>query len=366
MFGMPHLRYTVTGFSEPAVDPLNKFALEGEGGYQEWAYTFVDKGSAFFDDRERTGYINGIISDTRLIKSTTINGDLYYFIQNVLKVASGNLNKVIIYRDGGIDIGGTRSNFPWIAANLEKIADIFCPSNYTANYKQLFLLKNGELYEVDCLNKTTNLLLTNVDRFLAKNPAHNCDILLSTYNGDIYHAWVVNSGGGYTSGHATGVSKVVGVNVLDLSFATIGDNPWAALVCYKADKTKIYRLTASGGKKIGVESTPYFTLTDPTEYYIHGMSNEFNTVLITNKKLYNYLDRGWYADYYTLKTYDFTNGIRICTPTAYSMMIEATDGYHFMDLGTTGGGRGNYDMLAPVPFSFYNKLKAYLLPFRTL
>lgn len=366
MFGLPHLRYTVSGFSEPAVDPLNKFSLEGEGGYQQWAYTFVDKGSAFFSNQVRVGYVNSIISDTRLIKSTTINGDLYYFVQNVLKIASGNLNRVIIYRDGGIDIAGVRSNFPWIAANINNIADIFCPSNYSANYKQIFLLKNGELYEVDCKNKVTTLLLTNVDRVLAKNPAHNCDILVSTYNGDIYHAWVVNSGGGYNNGMATGTSKVAGLNVFDLSFAAIGDNPWSALVCYKNNKNKIFRLTASGGKKIGVESTPYFTLTDPDEYYIHGMSNEFNTVLITNKKLYNYLDRGWYSDYYTLNTYNFTNGIRICTPTAYSMMIETTNGYYFMDLGSTGSDRGGYNMLAPVPFVFYNKLKDYLIPFRTL
>lgn len=378
MFGLPPLRYTVSGFSEPPVDPLNKFALEGEGGYEAYAYTFVDRGSAFFDNRERTGYINGIISDTRNIKTTTIKGNQYYFIDNVLKIASGNTNKVIIYRDGNIDIGGTRRSFPWIGANVNEIADIFCPSNYTANYKQLFLMKNGDLYEVDCAKKTTKLLLSKIDRILAKDPAHKCDILCAAYNGDIYQAWVeapyVDSRGAGSSGEsASGSVKIDGINSNDLAFVTLGDPPWSAMFCYKNDRQKMYKFTRPGNiashRISGIGLTPYLTLSDPDEYYIHGMSNEFNCILMTNKNLYYYHDRSWTGNYDSSKVVPFTGGIRICTPTAYSMMIEAENGYYKADDGEDSGvpqDSAVYNMLYdPVLFPFYNNLKEYLVPFRT-
>jgi hypothetical protein len=114
-------------------------------------------------------------------------------MENVLKIASGNENKLIIYRNGDVDINGSRSNFPWIATNLYKIADIFCPSNYTANFKQMFLMKDGNLYDVDCDDKTTTLLTSNIDRFLSKNSSHRSDALLAANNGDIYQGSFLNS-----------------------------------------------------------------------------------------------------------------------------------------------------------------------------
>lgn len=352
-------------------DPLNKFTLQGEGGYQSYAYTFVDRGTCYFSAQEKNGYISDIISNQNLIKTLTLGSYTYYYVENILKIASGNANKVMIYQDGSIDIGGKRTKFPWIADNLYNFADIFCPSNYAAYYTQFFLMKTGELYEVNCNTKTKTLLLSDVNNILCRNPSHACDILVAKNNGEVWHAWLKNSGGNRNSGQASGVCQVVGLNVQDIYFSTIADNPWGAFICYSSDKRKLYRLTTdSVGRHTSVDPTPYITLTDPDEHYLHGQGNEFHTVVITNKKLYDYHDRGWNADYYDVHTYDFLNGVQISTPTAYSMMIEATDGYYFMD--QTGAEQQNvterekYGLNAPIKYDFYNTLVTYLKAKRTL
>lgn len=379
MFGLPQLRYTVNGFAEPPVDPLNKFSLEGEGGYQPFAYTFVDRGSAFFSLEEKDAYIDTIRKPTEPVYSFTIGANTYYFMKDVLKVASGNRNRVIMYRNGDIDLGDStstavhlsRTNFAWIATNLNNIADIYCPSNYTQNFKQLFIMKNGDLFEVDCLNRTTTLLLQNIDRFLTKNPAHSCNAIVTAYNGDMYSVWVDSpAGSGATS---SGSSKINGINSLDLSFSTLGDPKWSAMFCYKNDLKKVYRFSRGTLPSLtGIEATPYITLTDPSEHYLHGMSNEFTTLLLTNKKLYVYHSRCGENDYYssTVRTYNMTDGIKISTPTSYSFMIETTSGYYFtnmtnyeqytpIDFGTNGC-MYNYSTDPPVIYTFYNSLKTKL------
>ena len=365
MFGVFTLRSTASGLAP--VDPLNKFSLEGEGGYESYAYTFVDRGKAYFDATEKNAYIKPMLSNDSLIKTLVLGTYTYYYLENVLKIASGNENKVILFRDGSVDTGGARTSFPWIADNLTNIADIFCPSNYSGNLIQLFSMKTGELYAVDCKNKTTTLLDTNVDRMVCKNPSHACDILYSKYNGDVHHAWVTNSGGNLNSGEPTGTCQVAGLKFQDLAFASIADNPWGAFICYKDDRRTLYRLTTdANGRHLGVQAAAYDTLTDTAEYYLHAQGNEFHTVVLSNKKIYDYHDRLWNnTGHYRIVEHNFTTGIRISTPTSYSMMIEATDGYWFMDQTGTGSGHTGYGLNAPIKYGFYQTLVDYLLPLRS-
>ena len=376
MFAVPTLRYTVIGSPEPPEPPLDKFSLQGEGGYERFAYTFVDRGSAFFSKEENDAYIVPTASPTNAarIKSFLLGSNTYYCLDNVLKISSGNYNKTIMYKDGNVDYlshssGKGTSYVRWIKDNLYNIADIFCPSNYGDTLTQLFLLNNGDLYAVDVENDTQEKILSNVDRVLSKNPSHNRDIIVSQFDGTMYQAWA--KGGGEHADSRNGVSLINGVNAYDILFCYIGDPPWAKGVCYKSDRKKIYKFNLAGGHTInGVSTTPFMELTDPDEDFIHGVGHEFNAVLLTNKKIHLYHhDYGgnvnsWHDSNYTdYSTFNFTNGLKFVTPTSYSVIIEAIDGYYWMD-ELSGPSRHTISLQAPVKYDFYTALRAYLYPLR--
>lgn len=374
MFAVPTLRYSVIGSPEPPEPPLDKFSLQGEGGYSDYAYTFVDRGSAFFSLAERDGYIIPTSSSANAakIKNINIGGNTYYYLENVLKIASGNYNRAVIYKDGNVDYksestGNGSSYVRWIKDNLYNIADIFCPSNYGHSITQLFLLNNGDLYAVDLENNIQEKLLEKVDRILCKNPSHNCDIIVSQYDGTMYQAWVKGGGGDATNG----VSLINGVNAYDLLFAYIGDPPWAKGVCYKADRKRVYKFILGGFHNIiGVESTPFLELTDPDEDFIHGTAHEFNSLLLTNKKIHHF-HHNYYGssiswtdpNYEEYTTYDFSNGLRFVSPTSYSVIVEAIDGYYILN-ANYGPGNQLYTLSPPVAYPFYTALRAYLYPLR--
>jgi hypothetical protein len=376
MFAIPTLRYSVIGSPEPPEPPLDKFSLQGEGGYEGYAYTFVDRGSAFFSEEEKNAYIIPTASSTNAarIKTFSLGANTYYYLDNVLKISSGNYNKTIMYRDGNVDYnskasGRGSSYIKWIKDNLYNIADIFCPSNYGTTLTQLFLLNDGDLYAVDVENDTQQKLLSNVDRFLSKNASHNRDIIVSQFDGTMYQAWV--KGGDPIADSSNGVSLINGVNAYDVLFCYIGDPPWAKGVCLKSDRKKIYRFNLTGGHIIkGMSNTPFAELTDPDEDFIHGVAHEFNAVFLTNKKIhlyhhdYNGNVASWYSTTYTdYSTFNFTNGLKFVTPTSYSVIIEATDGYYLMD-ELSGPGRNIISLQAPVKYDFYTALKEYLYPLR--
>jgi len=359
---------------------LDLFSVEGEGGYMSPNYTFMFKSSAFFNNNILTD-VQNMIASTRTIKSFTLGTETYNYLDNVLRVSLGNNNECVMYRDGTVDINKKTYNFPYLKSVMYDIRDTFTPSSYAgggSQYQQMLLLENGDLVEINTYTQTNSILLTDVKQFITKNQAHRTDAIIGMNNGDMYHVWVGPTPTGSSgNGTATGVLKINGLNHNDLLFCTIGDPPAGATFCKKSDPQNLYRFIKGSGtsfKITGFNTTPIasMALTDPIEYYVDGMSQEFNSLFLTNKKLIHKHTGSWYTavdwgaggwtrsyDGETPKLY----AKRIATPTAYSMIVE--DMYGKFWLCNNGGATsspGGFNK--PISYDFFDTLKTYLEPIR--
>lgn len=378
MIVLPTIR---SSYKKKQRNVLDLFSVEGEGGYNPYDYTFMFKGSAFFNTDIYSSVANICADDTKF-KSLTIGSNNYKFLENILRISLGNNNACIMYRDGSVDIRGRRTQFTYLADVMYDIVDTFTPSTYAGGntqYKQLLLLKNGDLVEIDCYNKTNTTILTDVNSFVTKNQAHRCDAMVSTKDDSLYHVWVGPSplgAPGYDgNGTATGVHKIIGLKYSEIIFATIGDPPAAATFCYKKDPKNIYRFNKGYGtnfKITGIQSTPIpsMRLDDENEYYLDGMSQEFNSLFLTNKRALHRSSSNGTSDYseaYKVsewrysKNWNFTIGKKICTPTAYTMIVEDIYGKFWL---AGFSGSGSYVLTEPSSYIFFDTLKNYLLPIK--
>lgn len=359
---------------------LDLFSVEGEGGYVWTNFTFMFKSSAFFNNNILSD-VRGVIAPSRTIKSFNLGGETYNYLDNVLRVSLGNSNTCVMYRDGTVDISKKTYNFPYLSTIMYDIRDTFTPSSYAGGggqYQQMLLLDNGDLVVVNTYTQTNSVLLSDVKEFLTKNQAHRSDAIVGMKNGDMYHVWVgptpVGSNDG--NGTATGVHKINGLNHNDLLFCTIGDPPAAATFCKKSDPKNIYRFIKGYGtnfKITGFNTTPIASmeLTDPTEYYVDGMSQEFNSLFLTNKKFihkstgngsggYSYTANDW--GYGWTRSFEGETpkifAKKIATPTAYSMIVEDAFGKFWLC------NNSSYVLAKPVSYTFFDTLKTYLEPIR--
>lgn len=375
MFATPTLK---TIYKRKKRNVLDLFSVEGEGGYLSPNYTFMFKSSAFFNN-DILGSVKNIINPSRQIKSFTISGETYNYLDNILRISIGNHNVCAIYRDGTIDIDKSTSSFLYIKDNVFNVRDTFTPSSYATDgtqYQQMLLMNNGDLVLIDCLKKTNKTLLTGVDQFITKNQAHRCDALIAMKNDDVYHVWIGPTptwanGNGTTSG----VLKVNGIKASSILFASLGDNPAHAIFCLKSDKKNLYRFIKGVNTDFtikGVNTTPIpsMTLSDPTEYYVDGMAQEFNGLYLTNKKLMHRHTGSSYT------SNDFSVGWdrpfvgspniyarKIATPTSYSMIIEDIFGKFWLcNNGAATSSWGGFNQ--PISYAFFDTLKTYLVPIR--
>ena len=378
-----------SSFKEKERDVLNLFTVEGEGGYLPLEYSFMFKGSAFFTTDIANSVANVVKDDSR-IKSFVIPGTstTVKYMDNVLRVVLGNNNQCILYRDGTVDIGNNTYDFPYMRTIMYDIKDTFCPSSYStggAQYQQMLLLNNGDLIFINPYNKTNTIALTGVQKFLSKNQAHRSDAIVGCTNGDVYHVWVGPTPRPEQDGNGTasGVIKINGLKHTDLLFCTIGDPPACCTYALKSDPQNIYRFIKGVGvanfKISGVSNNPLtgsglenMRLTGD-EYYVDGMSQEFSTLYLTNKRM---IHRNSVADY-TRSTWNYgwskdlfptTPTIsdptiaakKIVTPTAYTMIIEDAFGKYWLCVNNSS----NYVLEKPVSYTFFDQLKSYLLPIR--
>jgi hypothetical protein len=195
-------------------------------------------------------------------------------------------------------------------------------------------------------------------------------------NGDMYHVWCGPTPNHSGNGTASGVIKIPNIKYSDIKFCAIGDPPACAVVCFKNEPNKLYRFEKGYGtnfKITGIKSTPISSMTlENDEYYIHGMSHEFNSLFITNKKI---MGRGAGASYTSDEwsiSWDRLNyptsptpsnpviqPKQIVTPTAYSMIIEDNEGkYWFCGKGS------RYMLQQPISYEFFDSLKTFLDPIR--
>jgi hypothetical protein len=381
MFAAPTVK---TIYKRKKRNVLDLFSVEGEGGYLFQNYTFMFKSSAFFNNNILAS-VKSIINPTRQIKSFTISGETYNYLDNILRISLGNQNVCAIFRDGTIDINQNTTSFPYIKDNVFNVRDTFTPSTYATDgtqFQQMLLMNNGDLVAIDCLKKTNKILLTGVEEFVTKNQGHRSDAMVGMKNGDLYHVWIGPTpvGSPYNDGNgtATGVEKINGIKYKDILFCTMGDPPAAATFCLKNDRKNIYRFIKGHGtdfKIKGVETTPIASmkLTDPTEYYVDGMSQEFNSLFLTNKNLIhksttdgsgNYSESykrsewvyGWSRNFESETPKIFAR--KIATPTAYTMIVEDIFGKFWFC------GNSNYVMTKPTSYNFFDTLKTYLEPIR--
>jgi hypothetical protein len=392
-----------SSFKEKERDVLNLFTVEGEGGYKATEYSFMFKGSAFFTP-DIAKSVEAVIKDNTRIQTITIPGTTttVKYMDNVLRVILGNNNKCVMYRDGTVDIGNNTYDYPYLKTIMYNIKDTFCPSSYATGgdqYQQMLLLNNGNLLYINNYTRTAAVTaLTGVQKFITKNQAHRSDAIVGCTNGDVYHVWVgptpVNpSSSNDGNGTASGVIKINGIKHTDLLFCTIGDAPANCIFCLKSDPQKLYRFVkgyGTGFKITGLKTTPITAnsgyedmgLTGD-EYYIDGMAQEFNSLFLTNKRMihrstssgssYSYTTStwtyGWQKELYptTPTAADpIISAKKIVTPTAYSMIVEDTNGKYWLCQNTsTDTKTGNaYRLAKPVSYTFFDQLKTYLTPIR--
>jgi hypothetical protein len=370
-----------TIFKEQERDVLNLFTVEGEGGYKKSEYTFMYKSSAFFTP-DIAKSVKSIIKDDTRMKEFLIPGTTtkVVYMDNILRVVLGNNNKCVMYRDGNIDISNKTYEYPYLKNIMYDIKDTFCPSSYATSgnqYKQMLLLKNGNLIYINTYTRTNEVVaLTGVQKFLTKNQGHKCDAIVGCTNGDIYHVWVgPTPTGDDGNGTNSGILKIDGIKHTELLFCTLGDDPENCLFCKKSEPQKIYRFVKNGNgsgtnfKILGLGTSPVITLTGD-EYFLHGMAHEENVLLITNKRAIarhnRWTSNGWDYDLYpTVPTLinPKIEAKKIVTPTAYSMIIEDRYGKYW--LCDQGGGDSQY-LSKPVSYTFFDRLKDYLIPIREL
>jgi hypothetical protein len=390
-------------FKEKERDVLNLFTVEGEGGYRQSEYSFMFKGSAFFTPDIAKSVAEVIKDDTR-IKTITIPGTTttVKYMDNVLRVVLGNYNKCVMYRDGKVDISNNTYDYPYLKTIMYDIKDTFCPSSYAiggGQYQQMLLLKNGDLVYINTKNRTDGVVaLTGVQKFITKNQAHRSDAIVGCTNGDVYHVWVgptpvnpTKSNDG--NGTASGVIKINGIKHTDLLFCTIGDAPANCIFCLKNEPQKLYRFVKGYGTEFKITGLQTIPITASSgyenmgltgdEYYIDGMAQEFNSLFLTNKRMIHRSTSSGSSYSYTRSTwtYGWEKGLypttptaadpiisakKIVTPTAYSMIVEDTNGKYWLCQNTsTNTETGNAFRLAkPVSYTFFDTLKTYLTPIR--
>lgn len=373
MIGLPTLRNTTYKPKERNV--LDLFTVEGEGGYKGNQYTFMFKSSAFFNN-DILSTVKSVMADDTKIKNVVFQSQTFNYRDSVLRIVLGNNNQCIIYRDGSIDIGGKNTQFPALANIIPQIRDTFCPSSYAGGgnqYQQIFLLENGDLILVNVYTKTITTLLTGVQKFINKNQAHKCDTLVGLKNGDVYQVWCgPTPTKQYGNGTASGINKINNINHNDIKFCTIGDPPASSSICFKNETNKLYKFIRGNGtdfKISGIENSPIITL-NSDEYFVDGMSAEFNMLLITNKKMYckyavingSTWTNAWEKDLYPINPTindPIIKAKKIVTPTSYSMIVEDSDGKYWLCAGTS------WQILnKPVAYTFFDTLKVNLEPIR--
>jgi hypothetical protein len=351
-------------------DLLDRFTLQGEGGYAWNTFNFVNRDIMYAPLEYKNSYYTPIVgaSYTTYAYTTSFGGISYYGLSGVLRMGAGNHNQSAIFRDGNVfythESGGSRGPFvySWIKDNLHTFKDIFMPSSYAWTNCQVVLLTSGDLVELDLRNRYNppRVILTNVSRVVAINQAHNSDCIVAKYDDTVWHVTLRSDT--YTSADYE-ARQILNLDDSDILFAQIGDPGNSCFVCLKSDPTKIYRLT-TGTRHLG--SFSWLTARSNTpatlpglplgagEYFVDGASNEFHYVLLTNKRILCYRgDGGSYGygpvPFVARNLAPGVSAVSMSTSTSYSMAVRLTDGYYLLSVQ----GMGNYKT-GGGPAPYYN------------
>ena len=323
MFGLPTFRTWTYVPPRPTERPplIERFTLQGEGGYPWNTFNFVDSDVMYVTSRFANQYYPSIIGGgpsspntqyyTTYKYTTAVDGTTYFGLSGMVRICTGNENNTAIFRNGRVFWGGGNTKIhPWVRDNNLEFKDIFMPSSYFKHYIQVVLMSNGELRRLDLndaaeesnppiiqgLDTSTNTYkpLTDVTRIIAVNQGHNSDCIVGCEDDTVWH---VRSFAGPVNAIARRIQNLKNSEIL---FAQIGDSGDSCYVVLKDDTKKLYRLYNTGRHldtanemntfvwlqyreltpvntvAFSYSSTGSVKLLDDDEYFIDGCSNEFH------------------------------------------------------------------------------------------
>lgn len=358
---------------------LNRFTLQGEGGYEPDSFNFVDKGIMYATLAYKNSYYVPILGNagyTTYAYTTSFNGTTYYGLKDILRMSTGNANSCAIFRDGNVFVSNSTPKgpyyYPWIKEHLHEFKDIFMPSSYGNYYLQAVLLTSGNLYELDLDGRYSSptLIMANVDRIMCINQAHSSDFIVATTTDDVWH--IELNSASWNSGLTTvqhrknqilaGSGTSIGLRASDVEFIQLGDSNNSCYVCYTADKTKVYNIAAgprdSGYGPAGlltyVNNTPYTGVPLISgEYFIDGSSNECNYAFLTNKHVHTF-QSGAYGLGFNYTKFSWAPGVsavKMATATSYYMSVQLTNGFYKLSGPPCNGAYTSF-----TPYSEWNNL----------
>lgn len=356
-------------------DLLNRFAMQGEGGYESYTFNFVDRDKIYANQ----GYANTVYGNvlgnykTLYTFTTAFNGKTWYGVKNAIRICYGHDNKSGIFRDGMAYADGGQYYHPWISKTYLNWKDIFMPSSYVQPNRPItqgLLFKTGEMYglriaEPDDTKRLkgppllsgTNLLgqikpLNNIDRILTINQAHNGDMIVAGKDDVVWHVTfarapeIVHPQHGFLGGYGKQLKNLWASQIHTMC---AGDQNYSGLVVLKSDKTKLFQLKAAGtrynsgwswwterdltpildgvNKPLTLGGITYPNFLSAGEYFVDSMANEFHCTLLTNKNIHTF------ANITNYKKHPIPAGlsaVRMCTATSYSMALELSDGYYML------------------------------------
>lgn len=370
-------------------DVLDRVDMYGDGNYDWHAYTFSYKDKMYALPPYAGEYYDEIIKGAPGTLAEHYNtykfepvvaGKQYYGLQNVLKFAPNNFNKMAMFTDGHIFTSGVKRFHQWLYDNRSNIKDVYAPSSTSPFYLQCVLTRTGELRALD-LDLTIEFNnppiikglqlngverdLNNVTRIIYMNPGHNSDMIVACANDTVYH--VVLKSNNYSPVDSTGTpvygygKQLANLKDSQVLFATLGDPEDSAFVVLRKSPTTLYRFDyAAGaqrndvtfrwltGRKIAPESiTPFNSgltnvnpLLEPNERFIDGVANKYHYIFLTNKYVHSFRAQNTggtlpavspFYRKHLLPTGTFAR--HICSATAYSVVIMLSDGYYLLSNG---------------------------------
>lgn len=374
-------------------DVLNRFNLQGEGGYTWSTFNFIDKDIMYVSQDWANSYYPAVIggspanattSNTDYYKKRkcvkTLNGTTYYGLSGLLRFCSGNKNKSAIFRDGYVYWNGGNENLhPWLRDNMNNLKDIFMPSTdnptAAAHNVQIVLTKNGELRKLDLQDATeynnpplfrgttvsgATKIFTDAYKIISVNQAHGNDCIVSCTDDTVWHVRVNNHYASYNSATPkyTHAVQIDNLKASDILFACHGDPNESGYVVQKDDLTKLYKLERTASEALAgaradivrrsalpLTITPYVygsaagdttNLLGAGEWFIDGTANEFQYAFLTNKRVHTFKAPSNSAqDARSPKcvTHNIPPGVsavRFVASTAYAMVVELSDGLYLL------------------------------------
>ena len=396
------------------VDLLNRFTMQGEGGYQAYTYNFVDRDVILGFENYNNNVFKKIFGTgayyTTYHFTTSIGGTNWHAVKNAIRCCGGMWNYQCIMRDGNCYDNKQQFFHKWVLDTHKNWKDIFMPSSYQETpslISQGILFKTGEVYPLrpatgSATQRTFGppllsgvrwdgkiVPLNNIDRFITLNQAHNGDLIAAGLDDTVWHlnfgsvndppAEVINLGGWG--------QQIEGLQASKIHAMCIGDENWSGHILFKADKTKLFKLKAAGtryngkfawwtreltpvldgvNKPLNMSGTTYPNFLGTGEYIMDLLANEHHVAFLTNKKIHAFAKKGTQHKEWVISTVSpGASAVRLSFSTSYSMIAVLSDGYYLLwvkpasDLENDPGDVDNIGGTTTELYTYFTKLQKW-------